>query len=94
MTVINKVVLPYAGYAGVYPYAAAPVIAYAPLGMYISTTCLVLILYTLNWMTHCFPESGLVYPVAEAYVHDPAGDISDDSYPEAEAYVHDPTGDA
>ena len=45
-------------------------------------------------MTHCFPESGLVFPVAEAYVHDPAGDTSDDSYPEAEPYVHDPTGDA
>ena len=40
MTVVNKVVLPYAGYAGVYPYAA-PVIAYAPLGMYIT-------LYTSN----------------------------------------------
>merc|ERR1711939_645587 len=32
-------------------------------------------------------ESGLVYPVAEAYVHDATGD-------EAEAYVHDVTGDA
>ena len=89
MTVINKVVLPYAGY----PYAA-PVIAYAPLGIYKFTTCLVFILNTLNWMIYWFPESGLVYPVAEAYVHDPTGDTSDDSYPEAEAYVHDTTGDA
>ena len=39
-------------------------------------------------------ESGLVYPVAEAYVHDATGDESDNSYPEAEAYVHDTTGDA
>jgi len=59
-------VLPYAGY----PYAAAPVVAYAPL------------------------ESGLVYPVAQPYVHDATGDVSDDSYPEALPYVHDATGDA
>merc|ERR1712111_296158 len=39
-------------------------------------------------------ESGLVYPVAEAYVHDAAGDVADDSSPEAPAYVHDATGDA
>ena len=38
-------------------------------------------------------STGLVYPVAEAYVHDPAGDVSDDSSPEAVAYVHDTTGD-
>merc|ERR1712222_267698 len=40
------------------------------------------------------PDTGLVYPVAEAYVHDPTGDVSDNSSPEAGAYVHDPTGDA
>merc|ERR1712212_1211190 len=39
-------------------------------------------------------HTGLVYPVAEPYVHDAAGDAADDSSPEAEAYVHDPTGDA
>merc|ERR1712203_790649 len=39
-------------------------------------------------------HTGLVYPVAEAYVHDAAGDAADNSSPEAEAYVHDPTGDA
>merc|ERR1712111_326119 len=39
-------------------------------------------------------HTGLVYPVAEAYVHDAAGDVADNSSPEAEAYVHDPTGDA
>merc|ERR1719234_371674 len=33
-------------------------------------------------------DTGLVYPVAEAYVHDAAGDVSDNSSPEAEAYVH------
>merc|ERR1719347_2133850 len=36
--------------------------------------------------------TGLVYPLAEPYVHDATGDVSDDSSPEA--YVHDPTGDA
>merc|ERR1719147_20617 len=30
-------------------------------------------------------NSGLVYPVAEAYVHDPTGDTSDNSSPEPEA---------
>merc|ERR1712061_623605 len=39
-------------------------------------------------------DSGLVYPVAEPYVHDATGDVSDNSSPEAEAYVHDTTGDA
>merc|ERR1712203_1250944 len=39
-------------------------------------------------------HTGLVYSVAEPYVHDAAGDAADDSSPEAEAYVHDPTGDA
>merc|ERR1711963_235487 len=38
-------------------------------------------------------ESGLVYPVAEAYVHDATGDVADDVSPAAEAYVHDAAGD-
>merc|ERR1712184_54321 len=38
-------------------------------------------------------DTGLVYPVAEPYVHDATGDVSDNSSPEAEAYVHDTTGD-
>merc|ERR1712080_321097 len=38
-------------------------------------------------------DTGLVYPLAEAYVHDPAGDTVDNTAPEAEAYVHDATGD-
>merc|ERR1719376_397339 len=38
-------------------------------------------------------HTGLVYPVAEAYVHDAAGDAADDSSPEAPAYVHDAAGD-
>merc|ERR1711981_857466 len=38
-------------------------------------------------------DSGLVYPLAEPYVHDTAGDVSDDSFPAAEPYVHDTTGD-
>merc|ERR1712013_578029 len=39
-------------------------------------------------------HTGLVYPVAQPYVHDATGDVSDNSSPEAEAYVHDTTGDA
>merc|ERR1712013_491784 len=39
-------------------------------------------------------HTGLVYPVAEPYVHDAAGDVAVDGSPEAEAYVHDTTGDA
>merc|ERR1739838_1131318 len=42
-------------------------------------------------------NSGLVYPLAEPYVHDPAGDVAvvaaDDASPEAPAYVHDTAGD-
>merc|ERR1712211_163564 len=38
-------------------------------------------------------DSGLVYPLAEPYVHDATGDVADDAPPEAEAYVHDATGD-
>merc|ERR1739842_221683 len=38
-------------------------------------------------------DTGLVYPVAEAYVHDPTGDVAVDASPEAEAYVHDAAGD-
>ena len=78
-----QVVLPYNGY---YPYAAAPVLAYAPLGK-----------KNINNYTKIdrfYLESGLVYPVAPAYEHDATGDTSDDSYPAAEPYVHDPTGDA
>merc|ERR1739842_52084 len=39
-------------------------------------------------------DTGLVYPVAEAYVHDATGDVALDASPAAEAYVHDTTGDA
>jgi len=38
-------------------------------------------------------HTGLVYPVAESYVHDAAGDVAVDGSPEAVAYVHDATGD-
>merc|ERR1712181_15335 len=38
-------------------------------------------------------DTGLVYPVAEAYVHDAAGDVAVDGSPAAEAYVHDAAGD-
>merc|ERR1712037_746413 len=38
-------------------------------------------------------DTGLVYPVAEPYVHDATGDVADDASPAAEAYVHDVTGD-
>ena len=39
-------------------------------------------------------HTGVHYPLAQAYVHDAAGDVSDDASPAAEAYVHDTTGDA
>merc|ERR1711962_541100 len=38
-------------------------------------------------------HTGLVYPVAEAYVHDAAGDVAVEGSPEAVAYVHDAAGD-
>merc|ERR1719348_739616 len=38
-------------------------------------------------------HTGLVYPVAEPYVHDAAGDVAVDGSPVAEAYVHDASGD-
>merc|ERR1712027_264324 len=38
-------------------------------------------------------DTGLVYPVAEPYVHDATGGVADDASPAAEAYVHDVTGD-
>merc|ERR1712055_1263172 len=42
---------------------------------------------------HVALHSGLVYPVAEAYVHDATGDVADDASPEAAAYAHDDTGE-
>merc|ERR1719320_628928 len=39
-------------------------------------------------------HTGLVYPVAQPYVHDAAGDVAVDESPEAVAYAHDATGDA
>merc|ERR1711892_318491 len=33
-------------------------------------------------------HTGVHYPLAEAYVHDAAGDVADDAAPAAEAYVH------
>ena len=38
-------------------------------------------------------HTGVHYPLAQAYVHDDAGDMSDDASPAAEAYAHDVTGD-
>merc|ERR1712201_59900 len=38
-------------------------------------------------------DSGLVYPVAEDYVHDPSGDAADDAAPATPAYAHDAAGD-
>merc|ERR1712128_330702 len=38
-------------------------------------------------------HTGVHYPLAEAYVHDAAGDAADDAAPAAEAYVHDVAGD-
>merc|ERR1719315_588061 len=70
--------LPYGALATPFKAAAAPVPA----------------AYSLPVLAYHPLDSGLVYPAAEAYVHDVAGDESDNSYPEAEAYVHDTTGDA
>ena len=42
---------------------------------------------------HNILHTGVHYPFAEAYVHDIAGDVSDDAAPAAEAYVHDAAGD-
>ena len=67
--------------------AAAPVVLPYGLGAYALPYAGIPVLY------HPL-ESGLVYPVAEAYVHDATGDESDNSYPEAEDYVHDASGDA
>jgi len=50
--------------------------------------------YALPYAVYDPLHTGLVYPVAEPYVHDVTGDVSDDSSPEAPAYVHDTTGDA
>merc|ERR1711935_733880 len=78
------VVLPYGYGLGAYPYAAAG-LPYAGLP-YVGVPH---VYHALN--------SGLVYPLAEPYVHDPAGDVAvvaaDDASPEAPAYVHDTTGD-
>ena len=42
--ITSKVVLPYAAGYAAYPYAAAPVIAYAPLGNRITYTSLILLI--------------------------------------------------
>eukprot|EP00092_Neocalanus_flemingeri_P018580 GFUD01020120.1.p1 GENE.GFUD01020120.1~~GFUD01020120.1.p1 ORF type:complete len:105 (+),score=15.01 GFUD01020120.1:121-435(+) len=78
-------VLPYGYGLGAYPYAlpyAGHALPYAGLP------------YHGVPLVYNALDTGLVYPVAEAYVHDVAGDVADDSSPEAEAYVHDTTGDA
>ena len=70
--------LPYGyGLAGAYPYA----LPYAGLP------------YAGVPFVYNALDTGLVYPVAEAYVHDPAGDVADDASPAAVAYVHDVSGD-
>lgn len=77
------VVLPYGYGLGAYPYAlpyaGLPHAGLAYAGLPLAYNAL---------------STGLVYPVAAPYVHDPAGDVADDSSPEAVAYVHDTTGDA
>ena len=84
-------VLPY--HAGVYPYAGVPLVyaAPAPLG---NESSRVRLLRNIKDNLFLPSDSGLVYPLAEPYVHDPTGDESDNSFPAAEAYVHDTTGDA
>ena len=92
-------VLPYT--AGVYPYAGLPYAgvplvyaAPAPLGKRSERGKDQRNIEDLSLKLVSPSDSGLVYPLAEPYVHDATGDVSDDSYPAAEAYVHDTTGDA
>merc|ERR1712121_502208 len=84
--------LPYGALAG-YPFA--PALPYGALANpFKAAAAQVPAAYSLPVLAYHPLDSGLVYPAAEAYVHDTAGDESDNSYPEAEAYVHDTTGDA
>merc|ERR1712008_144250 len=93
------VVLPYGYGLGAYPYAAAG-LPYAGLhhaGLpYAGLHHAGLPYAGVPHVYHAL-NSGLVYPLAEPYVHDPAGDVAvvaaDDASPEAPAYVHDTTGD-
>jgi len=76
-------VLPYGALAGV------PFQSVLPYGALVGSPAYGVPVLALNPL-----ESGVVYPTAETYVHDNAGDESDNTYPEAEVYVHDTTGDA
>merc|ERR1712153_75080 len=79
------VVLPYGYGLGAYPYAAAG-LPYA--GLHHAGLPYVGVPHVYHAL-----NSGLVYPLAEPYVHDPAGDVADAASPEAPAYVHDTAGD-
>merc|ERR1712106_494384 len=75
--------VPYGALAG-YPFAPAlpyGALAFSQAGVSAPVT------------TYAAFHAGLVYSEAQTYVHDPAGDVSDDSSPEAVAYVHDASGD-
>merc|ERR1712106_408569 len=90
------VVLPYGYGLGAYPYAAAG-LPYAAAGLpYAGLHHAGLPHVGVPHVYHAL-NSGLVYPLAEPYVHDPAGDVADaaspEASPEAPAYVHDTTGD-
>merc|ERR1712153_138722 len=88
------VVLPYGYGLGAYPYAAAG-LPYA--GLHHAGLPYAGLAYAGVPHVYHALNSGLVYPLAEPYVHDPAGDVAvvaaDDASPEAPAYVHDTTGD-
>merc|ERR1712123_43578 len=79
------VVLPYGYGLGAYPYAAAG-LPYA--GLHHAGLPYVGVPHVYHAL-----NSGLVYPLAEPSVHDPAGDVADAASPEAPAYVHDTAGD-
>merc|ERR1712192_371894 len=70
---------------GALPYGAAPGYALPYAAPHVSYAPAPLVYNAL--------DTGLVYPVAEAYVHDAAGDVADDASPAAETYVHDAAGD-
>ena len=84
------VVLPYGYGLGAYPYAAAG-LPYA--GLHHAGLPYAGLAYAGVPHVYHALNSGLVYPLAEPYVHDPAGDVADAASPEAPAYVHDTAGD-
>ena len=66
--------------------------ASAPLLLHYAYPGLVAYPYAVPVYPHIL-HTGVHYPLAQAYVHDDAGDVSDDAAPAAEAYAHNAAGD-